>query len=475
MSSLALGPLSNREPQYQKQNTLVVDEHGRLRFAALSRRVLCLPLEILAEIFVYCLPEDDFITPSLTTAPLVLCGVCRQWREVAGSTPKLWSSLAFDMQLAGSDAYIDLCRTWLLRARSTPLYLSLQDPDGQEPSKAALALLQMIAQLSPQWRNVDVDFGVELTRLLSIVGFAQGGFDQLEKLAFACTTSPESIISFSNAPRLREIFAPTYPHVASIEFPWAQITSFRTCDIGLASCFDILGSASNLVNGTFEIRGDRSPAPASILSLNHLQSLSLSGLLVSESSTIPMTIISNLKTPALTSLALRFASLYGRLHTWTTAAPFLSFVSRSACQLRTLSLSLTPMNTDCLISCLKAVPSLVHLKLEPLRVVDMGKVFAQLNGDTTFLPKLETLHVFFSAHTGVHTVDPQVVVRMLRWRWAAVEITRLRSFQMPSTSRTPFLDDEAATEFDRLKAEGMDLYLRERRRDIDSFGTDYYF
>ncbi|KAF8205656.1 hypothetical protein K438DRAFT_517563 [Mycena galopus ATCC 62051] len=109
MSSFALGPLSNRDPQYQNQNTLVVDKDGRLRYAPVSRRVLALPLEILSEIFAYCVP-DEFITPNLTTAPLVLCGLCRQWREVAISTPELWSSLFVDMESAAQEDAYHLCR-----------------------------------------------------------------------------------------------------------------------------------------------------------------------------------------------------------------------------------------------------------------------------------------------------------------------------------------------------------------------------
>ncbi|KAJ7194315.1 hypothetical protein GGX14DRAFT_378075, partial [Mycena pura] len=48
--------------------------------------------EILAHIFVYCLPHGR-IRPSPRTAPLVLGQICRRWRDVALSTGRLWSSL----------------------------------------------------------------------------------------------------------------------------------------------------------------------------------------------------------------------------------------------------------------------------------------------------------------------------------------------------------------------------------------------
>ncbi|KAJ7868299.1 hypothetical protein B0H13DRAFT_1511581, partial [Mycena leptocephala] len=51
-----------------------------------------LPPEILALIFIQCLPDHVF--PSLSTAPLLLCGICHRWREVVLSTPNLWSSIS---------------------------------------------------------------------------------------------------------------------------------------------------------------------------------------------------------------------------------------------------------------------------------------------------------------------------------------------------------------------------------------------
>ncbi|KAF8205658.1 hypothetical protein K438DRAFT_1931971 [Mycena galopus ATCC 62051] len=133
-----------------------------------------------------------------------------------------------------------------------------------------------------------------------------------------------------------------------------------------------------------------------------------------------------------------------------------------------------PMITDTLISCLTAVPSLVHLKLEPLRLVDMNVLFSQLEGDTTFLPKLESIHVFFSADTGRHCIYPGVVASMLRWRWDAVGVTQLRSFQMAGAYRNGFTREEAISDFKRLEEEGMDLYLGKTRFDIDSFRKSCY-
>ncbi|THU96893.1 hypothetical protein K435DRAFT_663697, partial [Dendrothele bispora CBS 962.96] len=48
------------------------------------------PDDVLSEIFMHCLPETYNATRSLSEAPLLLGQVCRRWREVSLSTPRLW-------------------------------------------------------------------------------------------------------------------------------------------------------------------------------------------------------------------------------------------------------------------------------------------------------------------------------------------------------------------------------------------------
>ncbi|KAJ7154228.1 hypothetical protein C8R46DRAFT_1227834 [Mycena filopes] len=460
MPSFALGPLSNRPPEYQKQNSLVVDEHGRLRFAALSRRILALPLETLAEIFLHSLPYDEFIIADLSSAPLVLCQVCQRWREVALSTPRLWSSLALEMQLAKKrKGYVELYQDWLSRARSTPLSLALLDADDDDAAPGnVIPLLQTVARLSPQWQNVDVDLGVAVARFLK---FSSGKhcidpvFPLLENLSIAghtTTALSDLSISFCNAPKLRAIVAPVYHTVRAMRFPWAQITTVRTGDILLGHCLEILGNAPRLVSCTFEVRDDGSALPTSIISLPDLESLTLAGMLVLDAGRIPLAVLACIQTPALKNLTLQFSYFYGS-HAWNQPwdiTPFLSFLSRSSASNRP--------------------PSVVHLRLEPLRIVDRATLFAQLTGVPDFLPKLETLDLFSSIHTGVTLVDPALIVKMLCWRWAGVGITRLRSFQMAQTPSLVGLETTTTDdpECRRLEAEGMILYCGVERETFRS-------
>lgn len=58
-----------------------------------SSPISALPAELLAEIFIFCLPTDRYPIPTPTDAPLLLTQVCSLWRSVAISLPGLWTAI----------------------------------------------------------------------------------------------------------------------------------------------------------------------------------------------------------------------------------------------------------------------------------------------------------------------------------------------------------------------------------------------
>lgn len=70
-----------------------------------------------------------------------------------------------------------------------------------------------------------------------------------------------------------------------------------------------------------------------------------------------------------------------------------------------------------------------------------------------------------------HTITTATLIEMLSWRWASARIARLRSFRLAYTGATsPAFDEDVVVhhEFQRLKQEGMILYVGGARPD-DSF------
>ncbi|KAJ6594704.1 hypothetical protein B0H19DRAFT_899198, partial [Mycena capillaripes] len=57
---------------------------------ALSSPVRRLPLDIIQEIFVACIPTHRNCVMSASEAPVLLGRICSSWRAISLSTPRLW-------------------------------------------------------------------------------------------------------------------------------------------------------------------------------------------------------------------------------------------------------------------------------------------------------------------------------------------------------------------------------------------------
>ncbi|KAJ7784122.1 hypothetical protein B0H16DRAFT_1296848, partial [Mycena metata] len=97
--------------------------------------VATLPPEITSNIFLRCLPPSPELSspvkahPSMFTAPLLFLQVCRMWRNIALSTPRLWVDLhvnlgefPHEMDEDDLEKYI---RDWFGRAGTCPLSFSV--------------------------------------------------------------------------------------------------------------------------------------------------------------------------------------------------------------------------------------------------------------------------------------------------------------------------------------------------------------
>ncbi|KAJ7304567.1 hypothetical protein DFH08DRAFT_903373 [Mycena albidolilacea] len=92
--------------------------------------ILTIPVELTSEIFLHCLPVDP-AQPNARLAPLLLGRICRVWRNIAYTDPKLWASLG--LRIWGRKGLKLGVEDWLRRAGSVPLALSLVFPFSHCP------------------------------------------------------------------------------------------------------------------------------------------------------------------------------------------------------------------------------------------------------------------------------------------------------------------------------------------------------
>ncbi len=83
-----------------------------------------IPTELVANIFSFVVEEQENWWDR--ESPLLLCAVCRKWRSIAISTPRLWRTVKLRFKRPLDNEYeLVLLQQWLDRAAAVPLYLYL--------------------------------------------------------------------------------------------------------------------------------------------------------------------------------------------------------------------------------------------------------------------------------------------------------------------------------------------------------------
>ncbi|KAG1874366.1 hypothetical protein F4604DRAFT_740614 [Suillus subluteus] len=100
--------------------------HSNISHRGFSSPIWRLPTEILAQIFLYCIPEDGNWTPAPYLAPVLLTTVCRRWREVAVDMPSLWHRLRLEAGHGDWQQRAFCYDSCLKRSRGRQLSLTLE-------------------------------------------------------------------------------------------------------------------------------------------------------------------------------------------------------------------------------------------------------------------------------------------------------------------------------------------------------------
>ncbi|KAJ7201087.1 hypothetical protein GGX14DRAFT_544806 [Mycena pura] len=204
-----------------------------------------LPTEIISEIFLHVLPAYPICPPLAgKSSPTQLTHVCRQWREIALSTPSLWRAITFRCR-AKSKWNLDPLKIWLHRSGSCPLSLRMEEPLSLVWS--AKEALSTIVPHRARWEYLSL-YGCN--DLLEIIGpmplLREMKLDaSLSDCGCAHSTSLPTV--FCKAPNLRSMTF-VYHTSPSIGFPWSQLTSLSLLWIDVIDCSELLQQTVNLVH-----------------------------------------------------------------------------------------------------------------------------------------------------------------------------------------------------------------------------------
>jgi hypothetical protein len=221
-------------------------EHRELLVSfLLAKLVRRLSPELLSEIFMHCLPQNNYELTSLRrdAAPLLFGQVCSYWRKVSLSTPGLWSSLCLNLCTPRNpDIIADAVSTWLSRSGQLPLSLSLYFRE-EAPTPLAYSAIRAIMPYSQRWESLDLFLPKSLLRSLFSI---PGPLPRLRRLGIQTHHgAQEDESSVILAPRLAVVRL-EYPSHHMVDLPWHQITHLHVTQYDLRSCLRIIASAPSL-------------------------------------------------------------------------------------------------------------------------------------------------------------------------------------------------------------------------------------
>ncbi|KAJ7181612.1 hypothetical protein C8R43DRAFT_969646 [Mycena crocata] len=358
--------------------------------------VLTLPHEITSHIFLHSLPSLQEELPMLHVQtfrsrqsqepPLLLLQVCRAWRSIALSTPRLWAQLHLDLMrlpksllsVSGLEMSLD---TWFNRAGSCPLSLAVLGWGVLQGLDAGI-ISTALARRAPKLQCLIL--GLDREKFNEIAGI--GPFPLLEKLVIGCESMPEENEEsfqpapiFHDAPRLTCITLSDDITPSMLSLPYAQLSTL-TCEMLTGDEFmALIRDTPLLTEFTCSVSPDTLSEHTQLATHGHIQTLRL----IHDCSTC---IFQFICFPSLQNLHL--------VDTEYNAVPeqeFLPFLTASAASLRRFStgMSMRGISADWFT----AIPGLTSLELFAPRSEFLVAFFTRLDRgqDRGFLPHLQYL------------------------------------------------------------------------------------
>ncbi|KAJ7058455.1 hypothetical protein C8F01DRAFT_291348 [Mycena amicta] len=222
-----------------------------------------LPFELGSMIFEYTLVPSP--TPlRRTQAPLLLTGICREWRRAAVHTASLWTTIFIRLHDSPKEppqdpsSQLEYAATWLHRARTLPLSFVLQCHHAETGER----LLQAIMPYHERWK--DISLTLNARALLPLATAWMKEFPKLRSLTVRVSIDPESLtvppeeldllrtckFSFTKAPELLRLSLDHFPF-DRVRSQWSQMHDVRFNPQSSPVLSDSLCAFQNLRHLTF--------------------------------------------------------------------------------------------------------------------------------------------------------------------------------------------------------------------------------
>jgi len=359
-----------------------------------------LPYDVLGEIFYQTLPKDRNALLRYHSVPLTLTRVCRHWRQVAFSTPRLWSTMHVNvmakhrspcsrpfipLEISLPDRLDELQATaaseWLKRAGNLPLHFSFTANMNQQVSPAILDLyLRYMIPFSSRWKSLVLEGlstsfsristlnAADLRSLESVIldfdPMEQGAWISSRELIY--TWSKCGIFTSSSLRKL-SIRRVTPMDLTALSVDWSQLTHLElgapperaspATILPMSTASQILQASTRLVDCQIRISGWEDAPHISLMQLPLLRSLSIR----MEGPILSFT--AKLKVPALQTLGLHIVEDMIRGPSIDYSACLAPLFQYEQGSIQKLVIDIRYLDHDSFLEMLRKCPDLKSLRL----------------------------------------------------------------------------------------------------------------
>ncbi|KAJ7479494.1 hypothetical protein FB451DRAFT_1239102, partial [Mycena latifolia] len=200
---------------------------------ALLSPIRRVPLDIMQEIFLACIPTHRNCVMSAKEAPVLLGRICSAWRAISLATPRLWSKIHIAVPHEESGTKLSLCldtaKTWLDRSGECPLSISTHGTHNYPVSYTMASLLPpILLPLAFRWEHISLTLPTSV--LASLSHLTAADVPILKSVVIKELNEPSSSVQvdwldFLRAPEMSSIsFAPIAFSALDLPLRWDNMT-----------------------------------------------------------------------------------------------------------------------------------------------------------------------------------------------------------------------------------------------------------
>lgn len=373
LSADVKGDIDRCDAEISRLHSLIISLENNRRelksrekvYTSLTAPIRTLPPEILSQVFSHFCGNNAISLPK-APALSILTNVCAHWRNLIISNAMLWSKIS--MTRSCKEKSLKVLDAYLQRSGQLPFTLECKF----NTLEMEVLTMDAFIQHSHRWRDLDVIFGDPASQEM-LWDALRGNLPLLERLVIYVEDGDDGIFqappyACGSLPRLHTLSLEC--QIGGIELPWKQLLHLSLSNHDVDDVLRILALCPRLETVKLyhceKLWDEKKEDRGVYRVLPNLRAITIE-LGYTKGLSFVSAFFKRITCPLLDTISIEFKSEYSVADRQWPAAVFSSFLSRSACNITSLSLDQLPFPDLDLAAVMTSMPSLTHLRFVEMK------------------------------------------------------------------------------------------------------------